>query len=107
LVEAGGCTDVDACAAQTNMQCWVHQETLFNDEQVESNMREAWEHEDSKDKMNIVLQGLEQHFWKGTEAGWMGCYDFPRETWASIIECVRERVLRGARTFMIKVKAHR
>jgi hypothetical protein len=25
----------------------------------------------------------------------------------SIIECVRERVLRGARTFMIKVKAHR
>ena len=32
-------------------------------------MREAWEHEDSKDEMNIVLQGLEQHFWKGTEAG--------------------------------------
>ena len=32
--------------------------------------------------MNIVLQGLEQHFWKGTEAGWMGCYDFPGETWA-------------------------
>jgi hypothetical protein len=25
----------------------------------------------------------------------------------SIIECVREKVLRGARTFMIKVKAHR
>jgi hypothetical protein len=32
--------------------------------------------------MNIVLQGLEQHFWKGTEADWMGCYDFPGETWA-------------------------
>ena len=32
--------------------------------------------------MNIVLQGPEQYFWKGTEAGWMGCYDFPRETWA-------------------------
>ena len=45
-------------------------------------MREAWEHEGSKDEMNIVLQGLEQHFWKGTEAGWMGCYDFPGETWA-------------------------
>jgi hypothetical protein len=29
-----------------------------------------------------VLQGLEQHFWKGTEAGRMGCYDFPGETWA-------------------------
>ena len=25
----------------------------------------------------------------------------------SIIECVRERVLRGARTYMVKVKAHR
>jgi len=182
------------------MQCWVHQDTLFNDEQVETNMREAWEHEGSKNEMNIVLQGLEQHFWKGTEAGWMGCYDFPGETWAgdgsankgvmgagsvyfqrpgrnlvvrvgreeegasslkpelaaiartlqatsvevdllylcdseaalskvsrcigsgpcttlagdanadimtSIIECVRERVLRGARTYMVKVKAHR
>ena len=50
----------------------VHQDAL-SDEQVETSMREAWEHEDSKDEMNIVLQGLEQHFWKGTEAGWMGC----------------------------------
>ena len=25
----------------------------------------------------------------------------------TIIECVRERVLRGARTFMVKIKAHR
>ena len=38
------------------MQCWVHQDTLFNNEQVETNMREAWEHEGSKDEMNIVLQ---------------------------------------------------
>jgi hypothetical protein len=44
-------------------------------------MREAWEHEGSKDEINMVLQGLEQHFWKGTEAGWMGCYCFPGETW--------------------------
>jgi hypothetical protein len=36
-------------------------------------------------EMNIVLQGLEQHFWKGTEAGRMGCYDFPGETWAGWI----------------------
>ena len=44
-----------------------------DDEQVEKNMREAWEprwHADSKDEMNIVLQGLEQHFWRGMEAGW-------------------------------------
>jgi len=45
-------------------------------------MREAWEYEGSKDELNIVLQGLEQHFWKGTKAGRMGCYDFPGETWA-------------------------
>jgi hypothetical protein len=45
-------------------------------------MREAWEHEGSKDELNIVLQGLEQHFWKEPEAGWMGCYDFFGETWA-------------------------
>ena len=29
-----------------------------------------------------MLQGLEQHFWKGTEAGRMWCYNFPGETWA-------------------------
>lgn len=59
----------------------MHQDTLFNDEQAEPNMREAWEHEGSKDELNIELQGLEQHFWKGTEAGQMGCYDYPGETW--------------------------
>jgi len=64
------------------MHCWVHQDVLFNDEQVETNLHEAWEHEGSKDELNIVLQVLEQQFWKGTEAGWMGCYDFPGETWA-------------------------
>ena len=51
------------------MQCWVHQDIIFNDEQAETNLREAWEHESSKDEMNIVQQGLEQHFWRGTEVG--------------------------------------
>jgi len=64
------------------MQCWVHRDALINDAHVETSLREAWEHEGSKDEMNIVLQGPEQYFWKGTEAGWMGCYDFPGETWA-------------------------
>ena len=36
----------------------------------------------SKDELKVVLQGQEQHFWRGTEAGWLGCYDFPGETWA-------------------------
>ena len=62
------------------MQCWVHRDTLIND--AETSLREVWENEGSKDEMNIVLQGPEQYFWKGTEAGWMGCYDFPGETWA-------------------------
>jgi hypothetical protein len=63
------------------MHCWVHQDMLLNEEQTETNMREAWEHEGSKDELNIVLHGLEQHFWKGTEEGLLGCYDFPGETW--------------------------
>jgi hypothetical protein len=52
--------DVATCAAQTNMHCWVHQDALFDGEQAETNMREAWEHEGSKDELNIVLHGLEQ-----------------------------------------------
>jgi hypothetical protein len=36
---------------------------------VEMKMREAWEHEHSKDEMNIDLRGLERHYWNGTEAG--------------------------------------
>ena len=82
--------DVDARTAQTNMQCWVSQEINFDDEQAETHLREAWEHESSKDEMNVVLQGLEQHFWRGTEAGWLGCYDFAGETWAgdgSVYKC--------------------
>ena len=173
---------------------------IFDDKQVEAHLSEAWEHDSGKDELNVVLQGLEQHFWRGTEAGWLGCYDFAGETWAgdgsvhkcamgagsvclqrpgcsltvrvgreeegvsslrpelaaiartlqatpvesdllylcdseatlnkmsrwigsgprttlagdanadimmTIIQCVRARVLRGARTFMIKIKAHR
>jgi hypothetical protein len=74
LVEEGGCSRM-RCPNQHALL--GHQDALFNDEQVETNMREAWEHEGSKDELNIVLQGLEQQFWKGTEAGWMGCYDLP------------------------------
>jgi hypothetical protein len=54
MVEEGGRSP---CAAQTNMHCWVHQDKLFNDEQAETHMREAWEHEGSKDELNIVEQG--------------------------------------------------
>ena len=67
---------VSACAAQTHMQCWVHRDAIFDEGRVEMNMREAWEHEHSKDETNIDLRGLERHFWRGTEAGCLGCYDF-------------------------------
>jgi hypothetical protein len=39
------------------MQCWVSQEMVFGDEQAETHLREAWEHESGKDEMNVVLQG--------------------------------------------------
>jgi hypothetical protein len=74
--------DVSACAAQTHMQCWVHRDTVVDEGQVEMKMREAWEHEHSKDEMNIDLRGLERHYWNGTEAGCLGCYGFPGEAWA-------------------------
>jgi hypothetical protein len=35
--------EVDACAAQTNMQCWVHQDTIFDGEQAETNMCDSQE----------------------------------------------------------------
>jgi hypothetical protein len=43
--------DVDACAAQTNMQCWVSQGMIFDDEQAETHLREAWEH----DSVHVIL----------------------------------------------------
>jgi hypothetical protein len=159
------------------MECWVHHDAILDDDQANQLMKEDWEHDDSKDELKIDLQGLERHFWLGTEAGRLGCYHFPGETWAgngsvhkgvmgagsvclqqqskylealqatpprvdllylcdsetalqkvswwigsgprttlagdanddimtTIVECVRERVMRGARTFMVKVKSH-
>ena len=38
--------------------------------------------DDSKDELKVDLQGLERHFWLGTEAGRLGCHNFPGETWA-------------------------
>ena len=95
------------------MHCWVHQDALFHDGQ-EANMREAWEHEGDKDELNIVLQGLEQHFWKGTEAGRMGCYDFPGETWAGdgsankgVMGTGSVRFQRPGRNLLVRVEERR
>ena len=39
----------------------------LDDEQVALQLSEAWEHDSGKDELNVVLQGLEQHFWRGTD----------------------------------------
>jgi hypothetical protein len=70
-----------ACAAQTNMECWVHQDIILDDDTAHQSVKEAWEHEDDKDELKIELQGLERQHWLGTEAGRLGCYDFSGETW--------------------------
>jgi hypothetical protein len=60
----------------------VTADTILDDDQANQRLKEAWEHDDSKDELKIDLQGLERHFWLGTEAGRLGCYNFPGETWA-------------------------
>ena len=55
------------------MACWVHKDSILNNDGVIQSLKEAWE---------IDLQGLERQYWLGTEAKRLGCYDFPGETWA-------------------------
>jgi hypothetical protein len=64
------------------MECWVNHDTILDDDQDNQRLKEAWKHDDSKDELKIDLQGLELHFWLGTQAGRLGCYNFPGETWA-------------------------
>jgi hypothetical protein len=63
------------------MECWVNHDTILDDDQANQRLKEAWKQDDSKDELKIDLQGLELHFWLGTEAGRLGCYDFLGETW--------------------------
>jgi hypothetical protein len=65
--------DVAACASNANMTCWVHQDSILDDEAVHQSLKEAWGHEGSKDELKIDLQGLERLYWLGTEAGRLGC----------------------------------
>ena len=64
------------------MECWVHQDIILDDDKAHQSVKEAWGHEDDKDELEIELQGLERQFWLGTEAGRLGCYNFPGQTWA-------------------------
>jgi hypothetical protein len=59
----------------------VHHGTILDDVKANQSLKEAWEQEDNKDELKIDLQGPERQFWLGTEAGRLGCYNFPGETW--------------------------
>ena len=75
------------------MQCWVHRDTVVDEGQVEMKMREAWEHEHSKDEMNIDLRGLERHYWNGTERKrvcW-GATTFQESPGQEMDPCIREQ----------------
>ena len=85
----------DTCAAQTNMQCWASNRMIFDDEQVAIQLSEAWEHDSGKDELNVVLQGLEQHYWRGTEAGWLSeCCLLVLNLVSSTLSCIRQPRLR-------------
>jgi hypothetical protein len=60
--------DVSVCAAQTHMQCWVHRDTIFDEGQVEMNMREAWEHEHTRTKRTSTCEVSNDIF--GKERKW-------------------------------------
>jgi hypothetical protein len=48
--------------AHKDMQCWVHHDNILDDDQANQRLKEAWEHNDSKDELRVDFQGLEQHF---------------------------------------------
>jgi hypothetical protein len=33
------------------MQCWVHHDNILDDDQANQRLKEAWEHDDSKDEL--------------------------------------------------------
>ena len=64
------------------MECWTSCNDGLDADKSRQSLKGAWEHESDKDELEVNLQGLERDFWLGTEAGRLGCYEFPGETWA-------------------------
>ena len=56
--------DVAASATHANMACWVHQDSILDDEEVSQSLQEAWENEGSNDEPKIELHGLFRHLGK-------------------------------------------
>ena len=59
MVEARGRSRM--CRSNEHAMLGVNK-MIFDDEQVAIQLSEAWEHDSGKDELNVVLQGLEQHF---------------------------------------------
>jgi len=57
---------VAASATHANTLCWVHQDSILDDEEVTQSLRE---HEGSKDELKVELHGLERLCWLGTGRG--------------------------------------
>ena len=64
------------------MECWTSCNDGLDADKSRQSLKGAWEHESDKDELEVNLQGLERDFWLETEAGLLGCYEFPVETWA-------------------------
>ena len=56
--------DVAASATHANTLCWVHQDSILDDEEVSQSLQEAWENEGSNDEPKIELHGLFRHLGK-------------------------------------------
>ena len=74
--------DVSTCQTKCSMQCWTSRDNVLDADKSRQSLISAWEHESDKDELEVNLQGPERDFWLGTEAGRLGCYEFPGETWA-------------------------
>jgi len=82
--------DVSTGQIKFGMECWTSSNDTSEVDESWQPLKDAWEHDSDKDELSINLQGPERDFWLGTEAGRLGCYEFPGETWAgdgSVSKC--------------------
>ena len=82
--------DIKTAASKVGMQCWIHTEGAeklraqaaereqgTRLEEVVNRIEQAWKCEQRSDEYKLTLQGPEQFFWRGSEAGLLGIFDFP------------------------------
>ncbi len=77
--------------AWSSVQCWVHRDTVVNEGQVEMKMREAWEHEHSKDEMNIDLRASNDIIGMERKRDAWGATTFQEKPGQGTDPCTRER----------------